>query len=117
MYEKNMKISLLLDFYGDILPERQREMLDMYYNDDYSLSEIAEIAQISRQGVRFWVKKGEEQLAEYENKLGLLSRFAQIKSDSEMIASMLQNAVEHTGDNALKAEINVIIQKIKALSY
>lgn len=116
MYEKNMKISLLLDFYGDVLPERQHEMLDMYYNDDYSLSEISEIAEISRQGVRFAVKKGEDQLTELEDKLGLLKKFTQMKAESEIIASMLENISDQTENEALKCKINEIILKIKALS-
>ena len=52
-----MHVSLLLDFYGDILPERRYEMTSLYYNDDLSLSEIADICGISRQGVRDAVKK------------------------------------------------------------
>ena len=59
MFEKNLNISLLLDFYGDILSERQKEILDLYYNDDLSLAEIAENYDISRQGVRSVLKKGE----------------------------------------------------------
>ena len=60
MFEKNMKLAYLLDFYGDILPERKRNVLDMYYNEDFSLAEISEEIGISRQGVRDIIKKAEE---------------------------------------------------------
>lgn len=116
MYEKDVTISLLLDFYGDVLPERQREMLDMYYNEDYSLSEISEIVSISRQGVRFSVKKGEKQLTELENKLGLLKKFTQMKNDSESIAAMLENISANIENQATKNDITEIIAKIKSLS-
>ncbi len=75
MFEKNLNIGFLLDFYGDILKDRRREALDYYYNDDMSLSEIAEEMQISRQGVRDLIKKAEEELLFYEEKLGLAKKF------------------------------------------
>ena len=59
MFEKNLEIGYLLDVYGDILPERRRDMLDLYYNDDLSLAEIAEQMGITRQGVRECIKKAE----------------------------------------------------------
>ena len=68
MFEKNLNISLLLDFYGDILTDRQNEMLNMYYNEDCSLAEIADNFSISRQGVRSVLKKGEAVLIEMEDK-------------------------------------------------
>jgi predicted DNA-binding protein YlxM (UPF0122 family) len=71
MFEKNLNISLLLDFYGDILTQRQNEMLNMYYNEDCSLAEIADTFSISRQGVRSVLKKAETILLDMENKLGL----------------------------------------------
>ena len=71
MFEKNMKISYLLDFYGDVLDTRVRAVMDAYYDDDLSLSEIAEGEEISRQGVRHLIKKGEEQLLFLEERLGL----------------------------------------------
>ena len=57
---KNLKISDLLDFYGECLTEKQRNFLDYYYNDDLSLSEIAENESITRQGVRDAIKRGEQ---------------------------------------------------------
>ena len=74
MFEKNLNVGYLLDFYGDILPERKRGVMDMYYNEDYSLAEIASEIGISRQGVRDIIKKSEEELFFYEEKLGLAKK-------------------------------------------
>ena len=74
MHEKNLKIGYLLDFYGEVLSERKRNVLDMYYNEDFSLSEIAEDIGISRQGVRELIKKAEEELRFFEEKLGISKR-------------------------------------------
>lgn len=72
---KDMRISLLLDFYGDMLTDKQRDVVDLYYNDDLSLSEIAENEGITRQGVRDSLKRAEGQLLEMEQRLGLAARF------------------------------------------
>ena len=72
--EKNYNISRLLDFYGEMLPDRQRLAVSLYYNDDLSLSEIAEELGISRQGVRASLKRSEEALCSWEEKLGLAAR-------------------------------------------
>lgn len=74
MFEKNLNMGYLLDFYGDILPERKRSVMDMYYNEDLSLAEIASEIGISRQGVRDILKKSEEELTFYEEKLGLAQK-------------------------------------------
>lgn len=71
MFEKNMKFALLLDFYGDLLDEHTRRILNGYYDDDLSLAEIAGDENISRQGVRHIIKKGEAQLEFFEEKLSL----------------------------------------------
>jgi hypothetical protein len=69
--EKNLHVGVLLDLYGRLLTERQYEMMNMYYGDDLSLSEIAEQYKISRQGVHDAVKRGEETLEHYDEILGL----------------------------------------------
>jgi hypothetical protein len=69
--EKNLHVGVLLDLYGQLLTERQYDMMNMYYNDDLSLSEIAEQYKISRQGVFDAVKRGEETLTHYDRVLGL----------------------------------------------
>lgn len=72
---KDLHIALLLDFYGDMLTEKQRDVISLYYEEDLSLGEIAEVSHITRQGVRDSIKRGEQQLYEYESKLGLAKKF------------------------------------------
>ena len=86
MFEKNLQIGYLLDFYGDILPERKRSVMDMYYNEDLSLAEIATEIDISRQGVRDIIKKTEEELYFYENKLGLAEKLRHAEEQAQKLA-------------------------------
>ena len=69
---KNLEISYLLDFYGETLTQKQREVMEQYYNDDLSLSEIAENFGITRQGVRDAIKHGEASLLELEEKIATI---------------------------------------------
>lgn len=72
--EKNVEICLLLDFYGNILTERQREIMGLYYEDNLSLTEIAEELNISKQGVSDSLKHSEKSLYDMEKKLQLLNQ-------------------------------------------
>ena len=93
MFEKNLEIGYLLDFYGDVLSERKRTVLDYYYNDDLSLAEIAEEIGISRQGVRELIKKAGEELMFYEEKLGLAKRFQTLEEQTEELISFILSKV------------------------
>ena len=90
MFEKNLEIGYLLDFYGDVLSERKRTVLDYYYNDDLSLAEIAEEIGISRQGVRELIKKAGEELMFYEEKLGLAKRFQLMEAQTEQLLELIE---------------------------
>ncbi len=92
MFEKDLTISFLLDFYGDVLSDRKRTVLDYYYNDDLSLAEIADEIGISRQGVRELIKKAEEELHFYEEKLGLAKRFG----DAQVYAQELLELIDRS---------------------
>lgn len=94
---KNLNMSLLLDFYGDILTEPQREAMDNFYNGDLSLSEISEITGITRQGVRDRLVKSESIITELETKLGLAERFEAIKGDVSYIVSRLGEVEKEYG--------------------
>ena len=88
MFEKNLNIGYLLDFYGDLLSERKRSAIEMYYNEDLSLAEIAQEIGISRQGVHETIKKSEEDLLFYEEKLGLAKRFLMVEKYTNELARL-----------------------------
>lgn len=114
MFKKDMQISLLLDFYGDILSERRREMTALYYNDDLSLSEIAEITGISRQGVRDAVKKSEAELLSLEEKLGLAGRYDDLRKQIAIISSQLRDI--ETDNEEAASKIQMIAKELSELN-
>lgn len=77
---KDLYICTLLDFYGPFLSEKQRNLLHHYYNEDLSLSEIAENESITRQGVRDLIKRGELQLKRYEAECGWCENILSLQS-------------------------------------
>jgi len=112
MFVKDLGIAFLLDFYGALLTERTREMMEMYYCDDLSLAEISENVGISRQGVRQAIKKGEEELLTFEEKLGLASRHAANKEAAEKLI-LLSASLEENRDPQTAASL---AQEVRALA-
>ena len=90
MFSKDLGIGLLLDFYGDVLSEHTRGMMEMYYNEDLSLAEIAEGAGISRQAVRQAIKKGEETLTDLEDKLGLCRQAMELEPQARRLLALAE---------------------------
>ena len=72
---KNLDVAVLLDFYGAMLTDKQRDAIDLYYNQDLSLSEIAELQNITRQGVRDSIKRGGGFLYYLEDKLHMFETY------------------------------------------
>lgn len=91
MSEKTLQMTMLLDFYGELLTEKQRSCFSMHYNDDYSLAEIAEELGISRQGARDLIVRAEATLTETEEKIGVIKRFNERKA---VLASMTEKLSE-----------------------
>lgn len=85
---KNLEISLLLDFYGDVLTEKQRDVMEQYYNDDLSLAEIADNFGITRQGVRDSIKRGEGIILELEEKVGFAKRYRAVQQGIAQLESL-----------------------------
>ena len=118
--EKNVEISLLFDFYRNMLTDRQAESIDLYYNEDLSLSEIGEHMGITRQGVRDNIKRGEHTLMESEVRLGLAARFLSIKSDLNRIDDIIRE-IENSPDirllsDSTKHKINDILMIIQEIN-
>lgn len=114
MFEKDMRISYLLDFYGELLDAHIAGAMRSYYNDDLSLAEVAELVGISRQGIRHLIKKGEEQLNFFEEKLRLAERYNEL-SDAADALSRIADKLSDRQDTITEAkqltEIIDIIRK------
>ena len=110
MFEKNLNVGYLLDFYGELIPERKRTVLELYYNEDYSLSEVADEIGISRQGVRDIVKKTESELFFYEEKLGLAKKLLLVEQASD---ALCQLADRHSLPEDVREMILQLTQAVK----
>ncbi len=95
MRGKDLTISILLDAYGALLTERQRELVDLYYNEDLSLAEISENTGITRQGVRDGIKKSEAFLRLCEEKLGICEKNEKLRNLFDELKSKLEQ--DHSG--------------------
>ena len=100
MEEGRLMRSMLLDFYGELLTEKQRDCFDMHYNEDLSLSEIAEQLGISRQGVWDNIRRAESALKEIEEKTGLIRRFTRNRLLMESISEKMSELEKLTEGRA-----------------
>ncbi len=113
---KDMSISMLYDFYGEMLTEKQQEVVELYYNEDLSLAEIAAHSGITRQGVRDSIKRAEQQLRQSEELLGLVERFGEIKDTIENIVKCAQE-IELINDRfCFSKDISQRVKRIVDLS-
>ena len=90
MEKRTFEMTFLLDFYGELLTEKQREYMEYYYNEDFSLAEIARLGGITPQGVRDAILRGEATLRETEAKTGLIARFHQVADTAARIEGRLR---------------------------
>ena len=107
--EKNVKLSILCQLYGKLLTEKQYEFLNDYYNNDLSLSEIAENNGITRQAVRDNLKKGEKKLFEYEEKLLFMKRTLNQEKKIEKVLVELTKIQTTSSDK----QISKVLEEIK----
>ena len=107
--EKKVEISMLWQIYGKLLTEKQNEYIDYYYNQDLSLSEIAENEEITRQGVRDIIKKGEKKLFEYEEKLLFMKKTI---NQEKLIQHILVNLNKIQKDSSDK-QVTSILEEIR----
>lgn len=112
----NIEISMLLDLYGEALTVKQRDYLNYYYNDDLSLSEIAENEGITRQGVRDAIKRAEVLLYDMELKLKFSQRLEKMQKGLDDITKCADDINEYNLAHGLSREINDITVKIKSIA-
>ena len=97
--QDRLRCGLLLDFYGELLTPRQRECCELHYNEDLSLSEIAETCGISRQGAWDNIRRGTSALEEIEAKTGLFRRSAETTEHLKTLEELLRRIGQHCGGN------------------
>ena len=112
--EEKVKISMLCQLYGKLLTKKQFEFIDDYYNNDLSLSEIAENHNITRQAVRDIIKKGEKKLFEYEEKLMFMKRML---NQEKRIEKALSELTKIQKDSSDKQVVSVLVRIKKELNY
>lgn len=92
--DKDLQFSVLLDYYADMLTDKQKDVIDLYYNEDLSLSEIAEHENITRQGVRDSIKRGEQTMLELEEKFHLVEKSRKFYDIIEEVGKLAADIVE-----------------------
>lgn len=106
---KDLNYSALLDYYGAMLTDKQKDALSLYYNEDLSLSEISEIMGISRQGVMDIIRRGESQLNQLERGLCL----SKLYSDIDSACSILEKVISDIDDNDLRNQLVDVLNKLQ----
>lgn len=114
MFEKNMRLAYLIDFYIDLLDAHSQSILRAYYDDDLSLAEIAAGEGISRQGIRHIIKKSEELILFYEEKLGLAKKHEALEAAAETLSSVKNDITDYGSLNkdSVTSKIDSVIATI-----
>ncbi|NLY67626.1 MAG: DNA-binding protein [Tissierellia bacterium] len=118
MVDKLVEIGILFDFYGKLLSKKQYSVVELYYLHDLSLAEIGEELDISRQGVYDILKRAEENLYQYEERLNLVKKFYKNEKTLEEIYKLAQDIEEETrkiDNRELQGKVNDLIDKIRKI--
>lgn len=110
--EERVELSLLLDFYGELLTEKQKEIMTFYYNEDLSLAEISEITNTSRQAIHDILKRCHKMLVEYEEKLHLMEKSLELNKVKNALILDVDNLKKKINDDVLLEIVNQIEDKI-----
>lgn len=114
--EEKVKLSMLCQIYGKMLTEKQYEVMNDYYNNDLSLSEIAENNEITRQAVRDIIKKGEKKLFELEEKLMFMDRMLKQEKKLQQILEELSQIENVSSDKKLAKILNHVREELNCLA-
>ena len=121
MDDETLFMTMLFDFYGDLLTEKQREYFDLYHNEDLSLSEIAEKAGISRQGVYDTIARAGKALEGIERKTGIVKKWLDTRSEleaAEIMARDILLALSEMGEPAgLARQLVLTLERIRSAEF
>ena len=114
--EKKVEVSMLCQIYGKLLTDKQYEFIDDYYNNDLSLSEIAENNNITRQAVRDIIKKGENKLFEFEEKLLIMKKMRDQEKQIQEIINELNKITDTSSDKKIEKILNNVRKELICLN-
>ncbi len=114
--EKKVEVSILCQIYGKLLTEKQYEVINDYYNNDYSLSEIAENNNITRQAVRDMIKKGESKLFEFEEKLLIMKKMRDQEKQIQSVIEELNKIKDTSSDKKIEKILNNVTKELICLN-
>ena len=112
---QNLEITMLVDIYGAMLTDKQRDFLALYYDEDLSLAEIAANEGITRQGVRDAIKRAETQLLEMESKLGFEKRMRENLEKIDSIRQVVKELRKYNSFHGMSRELGNKADKIDEL--
>ncbi len=104
--QNRLEVSLLLDLYRNLLTAKQRNIMEMYYDENFSLAEIADINGSSRQAIFDLIKRSEQQLSKYEEKLRIMEKMRSLEAKKTILMEKLET------NNALTKDIKTLIESI-----
>ena len=113
--EKNVKVSMLCEVYGNLLTKKQLSILQDYYDKDLSLSEIAQNQEITRQAVRDIIKKGENKLFELEEKLSVMDRMLKQDKKIQQILEELCKIQNSSSDKKIEKILNNVTKELSLM--
>ncbi len=114
--DKHIQISMLWEIYGKLLTKKQYDVLNDYYNNDLSLSEIAENNNISRQGVRDLIKKGEDKLFDYEEKLNIMKKNTENERTIQTVLAQLSKIQENSSDKKIEKILSEVQKELRVIA-
>jgi len=113
MKNQAYRMTMLYDFYGELLTDRQKEFFDLYYNEDLSLAEIAENYGISRQGVRDVIVRAEGIMTDMEDKTGIIKRFHLMQKQLTTASEDLGRVIEINSEKYYDRELDSLARRVK----
>lgn len=112
--DERTKANLLYDFYGDFLTQKQREIFELHFLNDLSLGEIAENYGVTRQGIHDILKRAQDSLTEYEKKLGMVRKYANLERKVEIILKLLKELESELSEEN-KSKVRQIRERVALL--
>ncbi|KYH29910.1 putative DNA-binding protein [Clostridium thermopalmarium DSM 5974] len=114
--EDRIKISILMDYYKELLTDKQKDIMELYYNQDLSLSEISELTDTSRQAIHDLIKRCNKLLIDYEYKLKLVEKSNKLRKVKDIIIEKINRLEEQSDSETFKSSLqeikNTIVENI-----